>query len=113
MATTAISRSWRVWRARRSTMCRCSWCSRSPSRWSTAPPAKAPTTTKSSSIASTCPSSPLAAAVSRLASSDVRYREMGRRFGDRADYGHIDLLVGRSAPEEVYPVLLDFLEEVD
>jgi predicted alpha/beta hydrolase len=55
----------------------------------------------------------VAAAVSRLASTDVRYREMGRRFGDRADYGHIDLLVGRAAPDEVYPVLLDFLEEVD
>jgi pimeloyl-ACP methyl ester carboxylesterase len=55
----------------------------------------------------------VAAAVSRLASSDVRYREMGRRFGDRADYGHIDLLVGRASPDEVYPVLLDFLEEVD
>jgi hypothetical protein len=38
---------------------------------------------------------------------------MGRRFGDRADYGHGDLLVGRAAPEEVYPLILDFLDEVD
>ena len=59
------------------------------------------------------PPASVAAAASRLASRDVRYREMGRRFGDRADYGHVDLLVGRAAPEEVYPFVLDFLEEVD
>jgi pimeloyl-ACP methyl ester carboxylesterase len=59
------------------------------------------------------PPASVAAAVSRLASPDVRYRELGVRHGDRADYGHLDLLVGRSAPDEVYPLLLDFLEEVD
>jgi pimeloyl-ACP methyl ester carboxylesterase len=59
------------------------------------------------------PPSSVAAAVARLASPDVRYREMGVRHGDRADYGHLDLLVGRSAPDEVYPLILDFLEEVD
>lgn len=53
------------------------------------------------------------AAVARLVSADVRYREMGTAYGDRTDYGHVDLLTGRNAPEEVYPILLDFLEEVD
>ena len=53
------------------------------------------------------------AAVDRLASHDVRYRLMGQRHGDQCDYGHIDLLVGRHAPEEVFPQILDFLEEVD
>lgn len=59
------------------------------------------------------PQASVAAAVSRLTSPDVRFREMGIRHGDRADYGHVDLLVGRNAPDEVYPLLLDFLEEVD
>ena len=53
------------------------------------------------------------AAVDRIRSSDVRYREMGNRFGDSADYGHADLLVGRNAPEEVFPLVLDFIEEKD
>ena len=53
------------------------------------------------------------AAVERLTGSDVRWRQMGLQSGDRADYGHVDLMVGRNAPEEVYPVMLDFLQEVD
>lgn len=59
------------------------------------------------------PPASVAAAVGRLTSTDVRFREMGLRHGDRADYGHVDLLVGRDAPDEVYPLLLDFLDEVD
>jgi pimeloyl-ACP methyl ester carboxylesterase len=35
-----------------------------------------------------------------------RYWESGR------DYGHVDLLLGRNAPEVVYPVVRDFLLEV-
>lgn len=49
----------------------------------------------------------------RLGASDIRYREMGKALGDSADYGHADLLVGRNAREEVFPLLLDYLEEVD
>jgi pimeloyl-ACP methyl ester carboxylesterase len=59
------------------------------------------------------PPQSVAAAVARLAATDVRYREMGRKFGDSADYGHVDLLVGKNAPDEVFPLLLDFLDEVD
>jgi pimeloyl-ACP methyl ester carboxylesterase len=59
------------------------------------------------------PASSVAAAVSRLTAPFVRLRVMGRRFGDSADYGHADLLVGRAAPEEVFPAVLDFLDEVD
>ena len=44
---------------------------------------------------------------------DVRYREMGVRFGDRIDYGHVDLLLGTHAPDEVYPQVMDFIEDVD
>ncbi|MEZ4273047.1 MAG: alpha/beta fold hydrolase [Myxococcota bacterium] len=53
------------------------------------------------------------AVVNKIVCTDLRYRVMGIRYGDRADYGHIDLLVGRYAPEEVFPLLLDFLEETD
>lgn len=53
------------------------------------------------------------AATERINSRDVRYREMGTAHGDQADYGHVDLLVGRHAPKEVFPLVLDFLEEMD
>lgn len=49
----------------------------------------------------------------RLETPDVRFRTLGQHFGDRADYGHADLLVGRHAPDEVYPIVLDFIEEMD
>jgi pimeloyl-ACP methyl ester carboxylesterase len=67
----------------------------------------------SGSVDRIAPSSAVEAAVARLYGPDVRYRKMGVESGDRADYGHGDLLVGRSAPEEVYPLLLDFIEEMD
>lgn len=51
--------------------------------------------------------------VSKVSSSEIRYREMGRRFGDSIDYGHIDLLVGRDAPREVFPLMLRFIAEQD
>jgi len=53
------------------------------------------------------------AAVAQLDGPDVRYRKMGKESGDRADYGHADLLVGRATPEEVFPMLIDFIEEMD
>ena len=53
------------------------------------------------------------AATARVGADAVRYREMGLRFGDRADYGHVDLLVGRRAPAEIYPQVVDFIEEMD
>jgi pimeloyl-ACP methyl ester carboxylesterase len=59
------------------------------------------------------PPSSVKAVVQRLAAPFVRHREMGRRFGDSADYGHADILVGRPAPEEVFPLVLDFFDEVD
>ena len=53
----------------------------------------------------------VAALTDRLRAPDVRLRELGIRNGDRTDYGHADLLVGRHAPEDVYPQILDFFEE--
>ncbi len=51
--------------------------------------------------------------VSRIRSRDVRFREFGRRSGDKVDYGHLDLLIGLHAPREVYPVIADFFEEME
>ncbi|MBX5482668.1 MAG: alpha/beta fold hydrolase [Myxococcaceae bacterium] len=34
----------------------------------------------------------------------------GREAGFRADYGHGDLMLGRHAPEELYPRVMEFLE---
>ncbi|MDP7039953.1 MAG: alpha/beta hydrolase [Myxococcota bacterium] len=59
------------------------------------------------------PPSSVFGALHRMQSDILRYREIGCHFGDKADYGHIDLLVGRHAPEEIYPEILDFLEEMD
>lgn len=74
---------------------------------------KAPVLTVSGSVDRVAPPGSVEAASARLASHDIRYREMGKRSGDRADYGHADLLVGKRAPEEVFPVVIDFMEEVD
>jgi pimeloyl-ACP methyl ester carboxylesterase len=67
----------------------------------------------SGNVDNVAPYAAVEAAVARLDGPDVRYRKMGRPDGDRADYGHGDLLVGRAAPEEVFPMLVDFIEEMD
>ena len=52
-------------------------------------------------------------AVARMGGPDVRWRQLGRVHGDAHDYGHVDLIIGRSAPEEVYLPIVDFLLEHD
>ncbi len=42
-----------------------------------------------------------------------RYMEMGRSSGCREDYGHIDLVFGRNANEEVLPIVLEWVNEHD
>ncbi|RYF12139.1 MAG: alpha/beta fold hydrolase [Deltaproteobacteria bacterium] len=74
---------------------------------------RAPTLALAGSADRVAPPASVRQLCSKLQCQDLRYRELGTRFGDRADYGHVDLLVGRNAPEEVYPLILDFLEEVD
>jgi predicted alpha/beta hydrolase len=39
------------------------------------------------------------------------YREFGRVHGDAADYGHVDLILGRAAPGEVFPAVAAWLAE--
>jgi predicted alpha/beta hydrolase len=74
---------------------------------------RVPVQAVSGSVDRVAPVAAVEAAVTRLDGPDVRYRKMGREEGDRADYGHADLLVGRAAPEEVFPTLIDFMEEMD
>lgn len=73
----------------------------------------APVFAISGSVDRIAPPAAVQAVVTRLRGADIRYRQMGIACGDRAEYGHADLLVGRNAPEEVYPLILDFLMEVD
>ncbi len=49
----------------------------------------------------------------RLASKEKRLIELSVKTGFSADYGHGDLLVGKRAPEEVYPLAVKWLREVD
>jgi hypothetical protein len=41
----------------------------------------------------------------------VEWLELGRAHGFAADYGHGDLVLGRHAPDEVFPRLSEFLEK--
>lgn len=73
----------------------------------------APVFAISGSVDRIAPPNSVAAAIAEMKGPDVRYREMGVAQGDRCDYGHVDLLVGMNAPDEVYPQVIDFLLEVD
>lgn len=44
---------------------------------------------------------------------DKKYCELGRGFGHIHDYGHIDLAIGSSAPKEIFPEILAWLEAHD
>ncbi|MFI5395499.1 MAG: alpha/beta fold hydrolase [Candidatus Binatia bacterium] len=50
-------------------------------------------------------------AYDRINSACKRYREFGGRQGDSADYGHVDLMFGRHAPEEVFPTIGAWIEQ--
>ena len=55
----------------------------------------------------------VAAVVDRLGGRDVRWRQFGTLHGEGSDYGHLDLLIGRHAPEDIYLPVLDFCREHD
>ncbi len=65
------------------------------------------------SVDRVAPISSVRALVKRLSPYDLRYREMGKAYGDVADYGHVDLLIGRNSYDEVFVDILDFLADVD
>lgn len=50
-------------------------------------------------------------AFEKLGSRDKTLRMVGKAHGDRVDYGHGDLLLGRAAPEEIYPLVEAWLRE--
>jgi pimeloyl-ACP methyl ester carboxylesterase len=45
-----------------------------------------------------------------IASADKAFRIIGRQHGDAHDYSHADLILGLHAPDDVYPVILQWLE---
>jgi hypothetical protein len=52
------------------------------------------------------------AATSELLASarDKHVRMFGKPYGQPEDYGHFDLFVGKRAKQEVWPVIVEFLE---
>jgi pimeloyl-ACP methyl ester carboxylesterase len=46
----------------------------------------------------------------RIGSEDKIYLEAGREAGLGHDYSHVDLVLGRHAPDEIYPRVADWLE---
>ena len=53
------------------------------------------------------------AAVERVGSAVAHYVEFGTRWGHSLQYGHGDMLLGKHAPREVYPLVQEFIEEHD
>ena len=47
--------------------------------------------------------------VKRLGSRQIEQIELGRAQGFSIDYGHGDMVVGKEAPREVYPLVVDWL----
>lgn len=50
-------------------------------------------------------------AYDHISSTRKQYREFGAHSGDSADYGHIDLVFGWRAPDEVFPVVRAWIED--
>lgn len=48
-------------------------------------------------------------AYEHVGSTDKTYSELGVANGFRVDYGHIDLVLGKNARQEVYPLIRDWL----
>lgn len=48
-------------------------------------------------------------ALERIGSSDKTLILLGKKWGSKVEYGHGDLLLGRAAPVEVYPVIAGWL----
>jgi predicted alpha/beta hydrolase len=56
------------------------------------------------------PPASLSHVAERVSSKDVTLRVMSRDAGASRDYGHGDLVVGRHAPDEVFPEVVEWLE---
>jgi pimeloyl-ACP methyl ester carboxylesterase len=60
-----------------------------------------------------CPPAAAQRTFEALGSADRALVRLGRAHGTQDHYGHMDMIVGRRAPEESWPPLLRFLERVD
>lgn len=60
-----------------------------------------------------CPIEANRAVVDRVSSERKTYRLFSKANGDLADYGHGDIVVGRTAPTEVFPTILEWIEQND
>jgi pimeloyl-ACP methyl ester carboxylesterase len=60
-----------------------------------------------------CPSGAIEGVVNQVSSAKKLYRMFSKANGGMADYGHGDLLVGRTAPEEIFPTILSWINEND
>jgi alpha-beta hydrolase superfamily lysophospholipase len=56
-----------------------------------------------------CDPEAVAMTIRAVGSSDKQVRTFGPDHGQKSHYGHFDLIVGRNAPEEVWPVLREWL----
>ncbi len=49
----------------------------------------------------------------RISSPKKKFLEVGVESGFSSEYGHVDLVLGERAPEEIFPLVLDWLAEND
>jgi pimeloyl-ACP methyl ester carboxylesterase len=49
----------------------------------------------------------------KIGSKKKEWIIFGKEHGFNADYGHVDLIIGKHAPREVYPIISEWLEETD
>lgn len=73
----------------------------------------APFLVAAGSVDGLTPSLDIHFAFKQLGSKDKKYVVFGRESGCRTEYGHIDLVLGKNAPREVYPVIADWLRAHD
>jgi len=60
-----------------------------------------------------CPPGANEGVIDRVASKRKQYRMFSLANGDQADYGHGDLVVGRTAPDDIFPSLLAWVRDND
>lgn len=52
-------------------------------------------------------------AYEKIRSKKKKFMVFGRTRGHRTEYGHMDLILGKNAPREVFPVIADWLNQND
>jgi polyhydroxyalkanoate synthase len=65
------------------------------------------------SIDTFTPAADIRLAFRKLPNAEKTLMVFGKNRGHENEYGHIDLLLGKNAPKEVYPNILDWLKKHD